>query len=77
MEEFCKKKFTPDLVLQFSGGAYEEFFFFLSFKMASKFNIPRYIHSYDPLPGSTDWGENEIIRKATIKILKKYFKNGR
>ena len=29
MEEFCKKKFTPDLVLQFSGGAYEEFFFLI------------------------------------------------
>jgi glycosyltransferase involved in cell wall biosynthesis len=68
-KRIIKEKFKPDLVLQFAGGAYEAFLFDLSKKFSIKYQVPYFLHSFDPIPNTAEWGEKPAIRNATIQLL--------
>lgn len=68
-KSIIKEKFKPDLVLQFTGGAYEEFLFDLSKRFSTEYQVPYFLHSFDPIPNIAEWGEKPVLRNATIKLL--------
>lgn len=68
-KRIIKEKFKPDLVLQFAGGAYEAFLFDLSEKFSTEYGVPYFIHSFDPIPNTAEWGEKPALRNATIQLL--------
>lgn len=70
-----RDNFIPDLIFQFTGGAYDYEMFKLCKKLSYHFNSKYYIHLFDPIPGLKEWGERDIIIKSTIKLLKPYLQS--
>ncbi|MFN4299823.1 MAG: hypothetical protein ACK4EX_08860 [Thermaurantimonas sp.] len=64
--------FKPDVVLCFTS-AYGFRVLDLGYKIAKIYNIPLAIHSVDPNPSSSGWGENYLLRKAIVSIVKPYY----
>ena len=68
-KRIMKEKFKPDLVLQFTGGAYEAFLFDLSKRFSAEYKVPYFLHSFDPIPNIPEWGEKPVLRNAVIELL--------
>lgn len=79
---FNKKKFKndlksktiikPDLIIQFVSGRSIFSSFVLAKEFVSNYNIPYFIHFFDPKPGLLDWDENKYLLKSSKKYLYTY-----